>query len=265
MLTKKMFPSLLPLSDLHFEWDNKTFDYSKVINKKVADIVILAGDIAGGTYAETFIKHLLSLGYKVIYVLGNHEFYGHDIDELSAKWKSISDGLDDFYFLNNESVIIDDVEFIGSTLWTSLNTKNENENVDFFVKQSVKNNSDFRSIKLFNTDRMKNLFHFSWNKVRSIIESSTATKKVVVSHYLPSQQSIHPCYLNNPIQNYMFYTELGDYISYSNINLWIHGHTHCSFDYMIFNTRIFCNPRGYLSLNMINPEFKWAELVIKKY
>ena len=27
--------------------------------------------------------------------------------------------------------------------------------------------------------------------------------------------------------------------------LWIHGHTHDSFDYVLNGTRVVCNPRGY--------------------
>ena len=30
--------------------------------------------------------------------------------------------------------------------------------------------------------------------------------------------------------------------------LWIHGHTHESFDYQIGKTRVVCNPRGYASI-----------------
>jgi hypothetical protein len=27
--------------------------------------------------------------------------------------------------------------------------------------------------------------------------------------------------------------------------LWVHGHTHSSFDYLLNGTRVVCNPRGY--------------------
>ena len=31
----------------------------------------------------------------------------------------------------------------------------------------------------------------------------------------------------------------------SRARLWIHGHTHDSFDYVVNGTRVLCNPRGY--------------------
>ena len=31
-----------------------------------------------------------------------------------------------------------------------------------------------------------------------------------------------------------------------NIKLWTHGHTHEDFDYMVGDTRVVCNPRGYI-------------------
>lgn len=258
-------PSILPLSDLHFEWDNQIFDYNKIIDKKVADIAVLAGDIAGGVYALNFIKHLLSLGYKVIYVLGNHEFYNKNIFELIFQWQEISKTLDNFYFLNNESVVIDGVEFFGSTLWSSLGTKNDLDEIDNSVKMNLKNSKDFLSILDFNIDTMKSMFYDSWNKLRDLIDNSKSKTKVVVSHYAPSEKSIHEYYYGKKIENLMFYSELSNYIAYSDLNLWIHGHVHNSFDYMIYNTRIICNPRGYLRLGMINPDFKWIDLVISEY
>lgn len=258
-------PSLLPLSDLHFEWDNQIFDYNLVIDKKVADIVILAGDIAGGVYALEFIKHLISLGYKVIYVLGNHEFYNKNVFQLISQWKEISKTLDNFYFLNDESVVIDGVEFFGSTLWSSLGTKSEADEIDNQVKMHLKSSKDFLSICNFNIDTMKSMFHDSWGKLQRIIDDSKSKTKVVVSHYAPSEKSIHEYYHGKKIENLMFYTELSNYIAYSNINLWIHGHVHNSFDYKIYNTRVICNPRGYLKLGMLNPDFSWTDFVVSDY
>lgn len=261
----KKLPSLLPLSDTHFEWDVNLIDYSTVINKKVADIIILAGDIAAGTKALPFILHLIRLGYKVVYILGNHEYYKHDIYELQQEWRNIAKNIEHLYFLENESVVIDGVEFIGSTLWTSLNTKDKSEEVDFYIKQAIKRNDDFFSIKNFSVTRMKDLFHDSWEKVQKLIENPLSEKRVFVCHYLPTEMSIHPAYKNSILQNYMFYTELSNYLVYSSLNLIIHGHTHSSFDYMLGNKRVICNPRGYHDLKQVNDEFTWTNKVITDY
>jgi calcineurin-like phosphoesterase family protein len=47
--------------------------------------------------------------------------------------------------------------------------------------------------------------------------------------------------------NAAFHTELHDFIyDRPQVKLWIHGHTHDDFDYVINQTRVVCNPRGYV-------------------
>jgi Icc-related predicted phosphoesterase len=45
-------------------------------------------------------------------------------------------------------------------------------------------------------------------------------------------------------------------------NLWLHGHIHSNVDYIIGQTRIVCNPRGYHDINSLNPDFN-PSLTIK--
>jgi hypothetical protein len=40
------------------------------------------------------------------------------------------------------------------------------------------------------------------------------------------------------------------------IKLWTHGHTHEEFDYMIGDTRVVCNPRGYIGYEELANNFK---------
>jgi Icc-related predicted phosphoesterase len=256
---------ILHLTDLHLEFNLKLQNFYSVVPFKIADVVILTGDIAGGLYAKHFIEHLLSLDYIVIYNLGNHEFYGHDVDTLIQKWKDISNNTKNFYFLENDSVIIEDVEFFGSCLWTSLETKSKEDMVDFFLKLKIKDNEDFRQIKNWSVEKMKDRFYDSFDKIKELIEKSKVNKKVVLTHYLPSYQSVHSNFINNPINSF-FATELGNYIAYSDINLWFHGHTHNSFDYIIENNtpegcNIVCNPYGIHDRNAVNPDFSWLEVI----
>ena len=44
-------------------------------------------------------------------------------------------------------------------------------------------------------------------------------------------------------------------------SLWLHGHTHESFDYNIKNTRVVCNPRGYINSPDLNKSFN-KDLII---
>jgi predicted phosphohydrolase len=250
----------LYLSDIHLEFNKNLLDFNLVMPKKVADIVILAGDIAGGTHALPFIQHLLKLGYKVIYILGNHEFYCYDVSELIQQWTHISNQLDNFYFLNDNSVIINDIEFIGATLWTSLNTRKKEEYIDNIFINTILELNDFKYIKNWSPELMKDTFYRSFEKIQSLVSNSQCDKKVVVTHHLPSYQSITEHYVND-LFNPFYATELGNYIAYSDINCWIHGHVHSSFDYFLGDTNILCNPYGYKDKNMINFLFQWQKLV----
>jgi predicted MPP superfamily phosphohydrolase len=251
---------ILHLTDLHLEWNKNLIDFSTVIDVKVAKVVVLTGDIAGGTHALPFIKHLISLGYIVIYVLGNHEFYGHNVDDLIKEWREISKDIENFHFLEGESVVIDDVEFFGTCLWTSMGTSSKEDFVDFYLKLKIKKSDDFTLIKNWSVDKMKDRFYDAWSNLQKMIENSTANKKVVLMHYLPSYQSIHECYINSP-QNPMFATELSNYFAYSDVDAIFHGHTHTSCRYMMNNCLVTCNPYGYHDNHMRNPNFSWTDSV----
>ena len=69
---------------------------------------------------------------------------------------------------------------------------------------------------------------------------------MVLGHHAPSHKSIHPKYQNQDVMNHAFVNRLDEYIiDHPQIKLWVHGHVHDCWDYMIGDTRIVCNPRGY--------------------
>jgi hypothetical protein len=67
---------------------------------------------------------------------------------------------------------------------------------------------------------------------------------VVVTHHAPSRQSIHPRFAGSPL-NACFVSDAERLMGVERVVLWIHGHTHDSFDYTVGGTRVLCNPRGY--------------------
>ena len=84
--------------------------------------------------------------------------------------------------------------------------------------------------------------------IKTIIEGNVDQKFIVVGHMLPSKQSTHPKYKEDTLMNGAFSSDLDNFIlDHPQIKLWTHGHTHEDFDYMIGNTRIVCNPRGYIN------------------
>jgi len=73
---------------------------------------------------------------------------------------------------------------------------------------------------------------------------STLRAHVVVTHHAPAAASIAPRFVGKPL-NAAFASRLDDLIENGRPSLWVHGHTHSSFDYRLGQTRVLCNPRGY--------------------
>ena len=67
------------LSDLHLEFSQ--LDIPAVD----AQILVLAGDIATGSKGIDFAKSVSSRYAHILYVMGNHEFYGHDISTMKVE------------------------------------------------------------------------------------------------------------------------------------------------------------------------------------
>ncbi len=94
------------LSDLHLEFEPFT---PPAI---AADAVILAGDVSTG---RTGLKWALKSfpDRPVIYVLGNHEFYGQEVQKLIKELQEMAQGTN-VHLLENQSCTIGDVLFLGA-------------------------------------------------------------------------------------------------------------------------------------------------------
>jgi len=80
---------------------------------------------------------------------------------------------------------------------------------------------------------------------------------VVVGHHTPSHFSCHPRYKDDQIMNGGYHSDLSEFIlDRPGIKLWTHGHTHEVFDYTIGDTRVVCNPRGYIGYEEMADTFK---------
>ena len=260
------------VSDLHLEFS----DYN-VKNDEGADVLILGGDImiaqdlhdhiaadfnpySQGAFADLgrkqarvqrfrdFFKRVSFQFPHVIYVMGNHEFYngkfyaGIDyMREEVAKYSNI-------YLLECDTKVIDDVTFIGGTLWTDMNKADpltmhaiEGMMNDFRIIRNDKRSFAKMSAQDVVMRHRKTLQYF-----RSVLAEQHDKKFVVVGHHSPSFQSVHESYKHETLMNGGYHSDLSEFIlDHPQIKLWTHGHTHHPFDYMIGETRIVCNPRGY--------------------
>lgn len=225
------------LSDLHTEFEDFTPPATN------ADLVILAGDIGVGLGGLHWAGRHLS-DRKVLYVPGNHEYYGHDISITAELRKEAPENL---RVLNDEAVVLGGVRFLGSTLWTDFRLHGEGE--AWFARHRARNfMNDFAVIsngeRRFTPEDSVALHDASRLWLASQLEQEFDGPTVVVTHHLPASASIAEIYANDRL-NPAFASSLEGLIEKYQPALWIHGHTHHAFDYELSRTRVICNPKGY--------------------
>ena len=227
------------LSDLHLEF--QPFH----IPTTDADVVILAGDISvrdrGLTWAIQNIPDK-----PVLYILGNHEYYGSAHPKLIGKLKAQAEGTN-VHILENDAIDINGYRFLGCTLWTDFALFGEPRLAGIEATQSM---NDFRKIRRSpGYSRLRSidaavLHRQSLTWLRQALTAHDASKTVVITHHAPSDRSIPPQYTTD-ILSAAYASSLEDFILQTQPKLWLHGHTHHSWNYHIEATQVLCNPRGY--------------------
>ena len=223
------------MSDLHLEC--ASFE----VPETDSDIVILAGDIGIGIEGVLWAQRVFDK--PVIYVSGNHEY--HDamltMNEHRQMMKQAADG-SNVMVLDSNVTALNNIRFIGTTLWSDLKRFNE---VLYCDSDNINAGLDGElEYEAFHSDYAQSLFdeHYGWLKAE--LAKPFGGKTVVITHHAPSLQSIHPEYVGN-LWNPCFASDIEELMA--GVDIWIHGHTHSSLDYELNGTRVICNPRGYSS------------------
>ena len=210
-----------------------------------ADLIVLAGDIARPREAVAWAS---GLGKPVLYVAGNHEFYGGSLEGRIAELRALTAGTP-VRLLHDDEVAIAGVRILGTTLWTEFRLPDlpQQEAAESVATKFMR---DFSRIRLregeetlLRADDCAALFrgHAQW--LRERLARPHAGPTVVISHHAPSMRSIHPRFTGSPV-NLCFASDAEHLLE--GVDLWVHGHTHDSFDYRVGATRVVCNPRGYV-------------------
>ncbi len=248
------------MSDLHLEFDNTYLDFDPAALPEDAEtVLILAGDIGVGTGAIPFIEAMCERFYKVVYVLGNHEYYHNEVNKLLKDWAEYveTEAPENFVYLENDWRIIDNVRIVGGTLWTDFDSEN------WFAMQRAKDGmNDFYCVKIKEFDQAPGHKPTNYRKRRWLPQDAVRAHKetlftitetvrkphdgptIVVTHHLPHPLCVDDQFKSNPL-NPAYMTNLDMYIEEYDIDIWCHGHTHCNVDVEVHGTRILCNPRGY--------------------
>jgi predicted phosphodiesterase len=272
-------------SDEHLEFADHDFD-----NVDSADVLILGGDILVAqdvsdrdTYnvmgehnksnrLHAFMQRCAARFPHVIYIVGNHEHYHSTFTKTVAHLKEKFAYLSNLHILDREVWTLDDVTFIGGTLWTDMNN---GDALTLYHMKGMMN--DFRIIdhgeRVHTWRDNDGNFHTQASRfqpedaleehikmkeyIRLAIEGKFDSKFVVVGHHAPSRASIKPRYASDHLMNGGYSSDLSEFIlDHPQIKLWTHGHTHDEFDYMVGTTRVVCNPRGYQGYESRAEEWK---------
>ena len=256
-------------SDVHLEFGDLDFD-----NDSGADVLILGGDICvatdmaqrdpyntmGEQYRSNrfhdFFQRCCSRFPHVIFIVGNHEHYHGDFAKTVPHFKDVLGYLPNLHILEKETFVLDDITFIGGTLWTDMNRR-DNRTLhdisrmmnDFRCVDNTNKIEDGRGWPgRFTTTDAANDHDAMVAFIDQTVAANPAGRYVVVGHHAPSKLSTHPRYQDQFIMNGGYSSELDDFIlDHPQIKLWTHGHTHEDFDYQIGSCRILCNPRGYIN------------------
>ena len=263
-------------SDLHLEFGPISLE-----NTDNAEVLILSGDICvakdlgendsnniegendKSNQIHKFFQECCARFPSVIYIAGNHEHYHGDFIKSIGSIRDRLGYLVNLHVLDKESVLINNVLFIGGTLWTDMNKEDgitlmhmKNMMNDFCC---VKNSSRKRHYRdtlgnphsqasNFTPDDAVEDHKKMLEYIKIMVEGKHDQKIVVVGHHAPSKLSTHPRYAKEEIMNGGYSSDLSEFIlDHPQIKLWTHGHTHENFDYLIGSTRIVCNPRGYIN------------------
>lgn len=209
-----------------------------------ADLVVLAGDI--GRHAEGLVwARTAFAGKRIVYVAGNHEFYGAEYHEMRRELRRTARelGID---LLENDEVVIDGVRFLGCTLWTDFRLYGDEFEAMDYARRRM---NDFLRIRFedspsvtFRPEDSAVLHRQSRAWLEGKLAEPFAGKTVVVTHHAPSLASIDEQWKDD-LLTAAFASHLDPLVVRA--DLWLHGHTHAFADHRVGDCRVMCNPRGY--------------------
>ncbi|MBZ5487320.1 metallophosphoesterase family protein [Halomonas aquamarina] len=231
------------LSDLHLEH----FPEGRALPDVEADALVLAGDIHETTRGLGWARARFP-DRPILFVPGNHEFYGTCLPEHRRALALEAERLD-IELLDNRAVMLGGVRFLGTTLWTDFQLYVGSPGCvpQASMDKAVRVMPDFQIITDANgeafTPRASQALHreaLDW--LVMALDEPFDGPTVVISHHAPLRECIPLPYVGD-ILSPAFASHL-PYLM-GRMNLWIHGHVHEAVDLQENGTRVVANPGGY--------------------
>jgi Icc-related predicted phosphoesterase len=227
------------LSDLHLEMG--PIELPRVD----AHVVVLAGDVGVKTRGLEWAARQFP-DMPVIYVPGNHEYYGAAIPKLTDKLRQAAAGTH-VHVLEQEQVTLGGVTFLGCTLWADLALFGDprigaiDAGAQMTDYRRIRVTPGYRRLRPADTQRIHAACRM-WLEQR--LADRPPGPLVVVTHHAPSPRSLESATASEPVSA-AYASNLETLVERSGAALWVHGHIHRAADYWIGTTRVVCNPRGY--------------------
>jgi Icc-related predicted phosphoesterase len=255
----------------------------------------------GGYAKKTVLEFFSRVAFQfphVVYVMGNHEHYDFDIAKTEQTLKCQLGIWPNIHLLEKETWEHQGITFVGGTLWTNMNKEDDltmyhvgrsmndfqciiNSNRKLSRKVPLyKKNDDGSYFKYTNGTMIVESYKFkeensTWSTEDAvadhkkmldyinIVTQDKAKSYVAVTHHAPTPLSIAEYYQHDTLMNGGFHSDLSEFImDRPQIKLWTHGHMHNVSDYMMGDTRVVCNPRGYVKYEQRAKEFELKYLEV---
>lgn len=241
-------------SDLHLENEELNFEKllaNLILEDNYINILSLTGDISTPTHKSfiTFFDRVSKLFNHVLYVAGNHEYHSNSYTyhELNKMIKHKLSHYHNVHFLDNDTFKIEDIVFIGTTLWSYIPP---------YLHQIIsKGISDYKSI-LWNKTRYitPSEINILNNKavlfIEEVLEKYNKNRIIILTHHSPLFSSprdglnlAKPEHYND-LKNYSYHNNLIKLFR-DPIKAWIFGHTHYRKCYNVNGVILWTHQYGY--------------------
>jgi predicted phosphodiesterase len=225
-----------------------------------ADFLVLAGDIDLGAnsilYADEAARFL---EMPVACVLGNHEAYGSNLEQVIADCRRAADGTEGrVLFLEEDAAEMAGVRLLGCVLWTDYEINGDREAGMHMAAGTLNDHRlitcgghPFTPVDALDRHR----------RARSWLEGELAGGSelpiVVVTHHAPVRVANAPEHVGSALRP-AFVSDLEDIIETYEPAAWIWGHTHYSVDTAVGKTRCISAQRGYPGVDPLAAGFRPA-------
>jgi len=239
------------LSDLHLDHRRGQFELEEVEH----DVLISVGDVQGSITDGIEVLGKMSKR-PVVFIGGNHEFYGFEgasLEEAYAEGREKAGEGGLVHLLENDVFVLDEVRFLGTTLWTDYALYGEDRR-EAAMNVAGQGLNDHRLIRLRKPDEASRAFLPSdalqlHHKARQWLSEALCEPfdgpTVVCTHHAPHKRSVAAQYASDMLTA-AFVSHIPELVEGPNApDLWVHGHTHAAFDYRVGTCRVICNPFGY--------------------